>query len=207
MDEKQIESVSGNKDKQNTYRQLMGRYRKAISNEFYFEAMMIVYAALEDRFRSFLYYIGAIRNPADDGLNVSKTKRQLRIIYFGSEEFAKNKKLDINQISIKEKLIRCTIVWVISTEGKPEDKYLASLKEAYEGGIDIDGMLKTLDEIDAWRQYRNEVIHGLLNKNIDSLNCELAQKVEVGMRYVRYIDNQVKFLKRKDLIRKRNRLF
>lgn len=114
--------------------------------------------------------------------------------------------MDINQISVKEKLIRCTIEWVISAEVKPEDKYLGSLKDVYEGSIDMDGMLKTLDEIDKWRQYRNEVIHGLLNKNLDSLNRELAQKVEAGMTYVRYIDSQVKSLKRQDLIRKRNRI-
>lgn len=91
MEEKHIESVLGNNDKQNTYRKLMGRYKKAVSNEFYFEAMMIVYAALEDRFRSFLYYIGAIRNTTDEGLNVSKTKKHSEYYILAQKRLVKTR--------------------------------------------------------------------------------------------------------------------
>lgn len=86
--QKKIEIVKDNKDKQLTYQKQMGRYKKALDNKFYFEAMLIVYAMLEDRLHSFLYYIGAFRNANDRNLNVKKTKKQLRILYFGSEEAA-----------------------------------------------------------------------------------------------------------------------
>ena len=205
-DKKLIKAVNDRNDKKETYRQQMGKYKRAMSNGFYFEAMLITYAMIEDRMRSFLYYIGAFRREDDPNLNVSITKPLLRNLYYGSEENAKGKKLDINQISSKEHMIRVTLEWVAVQEGMPEEPYLAVLKKVYEGCLDIGGLLETLDDIAMWRKYRNEVIHGLLNKNLDSLNEELQEKVELGMQYARFIDAQVKALKKNDSIRKTMRI-
>ena len=49
--EKQIAAVKDNVEKQEAYRKQLGRYRRALNNEFYFEAMLIVYAMIEDRLR------------------------------------------------------------------------------------------------------------------------------------------------------------
>ena len=49
--EKQIAAVKDNAEKQEVYRKQLGRYRRALNNEFYFEAMLIVYAMIEDRLR------------------------------------------------------------------------------------------------------------------------------------------------------------
>ena len=205
-DKKLIKAVNDRNDKKETYRQQMGKYKRAMSNGFYFEAMLITYAMIEDRMRSFLYYIGAFRREDDQNLNVSITKPLLRNLYYGSEENAKGKKLDINQISSKEHMIRVTLEWVAVQEGVPEEPYLAVLKKEYEGCLDIGGLLETLDDIAMWRNYRNEVIHGLLNKNLDSLNEELQEQVELGMQYARFIDAQVKALKKNDSIRKTMRI-
>lgn len=204
--EKMIDVVKDNKDKQMTYRKQMGRYKKAMDNEFYFEAMLIVYAMLEDRLRSFLYYIGSFRNIEDKGLNVKKTKTHLRTLFFGSEAEAAGKRMDMNSISTKENLIRKTLEYVIACDHTPAEPYLQVLKQEYEGCVDMDGLLTVLDEIDAWRAYRNEVVHGLLNKNMDSLDLELAEMVEKGMSYARFVDSQVKALKRKNVIRKTLRI-
>jgi hypothetical protein len=87
-----------------------------LEHEFYFEAMLIVYAMMEDRMRSFLYHIGAFRQPDARRLNVSKTKGDLRRLYFGSDEAAENKKLTFDNISCKEKMIRATLNWAISSD-------------------------------------------------------------------------------------------
>ena len=79
---------------------------------------------------------------------------------------------------------------------------MAILKDQYESCLNMDSFLSTLDEINDWRDYRNEIIHGLLNKNVESINAELKEQVEKGMGYARFVDSQVKALKRKDLIRK-----
>lgn len=199
--EANIVPVDGNTGKQDTYRMQLGRYKKALEQGFYFEAMIIVYAMMEDRMRSFLYYIGAFRKPEDRKMNVTKTKGILRRLFYGSEEAAAGKKLDVNQISSKEYLIRATLRYVIDCEGTPEEAYLAVLKREYEGCLDLDGFLTTLDQIDEWRQYRNEIIHGLLNKNMTSLYADIREQVEAGMGYARFLDSQVKALKKKNRIR------
>lgn len=201
-----IKAVNDRNEKKETYRQQLGKYKRAVREGFYFEAMLITYAMIEDRLRSFLYYIGAFRREDDSKLNVEKTKTILRSLYFGSEEKAKGKKLDINQISSKEHMIRVTLEWVAMQEGVPESSYLAVLKKEYEGNLDIGGLLETLESVDKWRKYRNEVIHGLLNKNLDSLNEKLLEQVELGMKYARFIDSQVKALKKNDAIRKTMRI-
>ena len=196
-----IETVDNKKQKQEAYREQLGKYRKAFNHEFYFEALLIVYAMLEDRLRSFLYYIGAFHNVDDPRLNVKQTKTVLRRLYFGSDENAEGKILNLNQISGKEKLIRATVLWVKECKEMPEELYLSVLKKEYEKNIDMDGLLNTLSSIDDWREYRNEIIHGLLNKNKDSVNKDIKDQVEAGMKCARFIDNQVKALKKKNNIR------
>ena len=203
--EKQIAAVKDNAEKQEAYRKQLGRYRRALNNEFYFEAMLIVYAMIEDRLRSFLYYIGALHKADDPKLNVKQTKAILRRLYFGSDEAALGQKMKLGLISTKEKLIRNTLTWTLEYEGIPEETYLAVLKSAYEG-LDIGGLLATLDQIDDWRGYRNEIIHGLLNKNVTSVDAELKSKVETGMEYARFIDSQVKALKKKNVIRNKMKI-
>ena len=203
--EKQIAAVKDNTEKQEAYRKQLGRYRRALNNEFYFEAMLIVYAMIEDRLRSFLYYIGALRKADDPKLNVKQTKAILRRLYFGSDEDAFGQKMDLGQISTKEKLIRNTLTCALEYEGIPEETYLAVLKSEYEG-LDIGGLLTTLDQIDIWREYRNEIIHGLLNKNVTSVDAELKSKVEAGMEYARFIDSQVKALEKKNVIRNKMKI-
>ena len=203
--EKQIAAVKDNAEKQEAYRKQLGRYRRALNNEFYFEAMLIVYAMIEDRLRSFLYYIGALHKADDPKLNVKQTKAILRRLYFGSDEAALGQKMKLGLISTKEKLIRNTLTWTLEYEGIPEETYLAVLKSEYEG-LDIGGLLTTLGQIDVWREYRNEIIHGLLNKNVTSVDAELKSKVEAGMEYARFIDSQVKALKKKNAIRNKMKI-
>lgn len=57
MSKRMIKPVESNTDKAFTYRQMKGRYIKAISEQFYFETLMIDYAMIEDRLRSFIYLL------------------------------------------------------------------------------------------------------------------------------------------------------
>ena len=56
--------------------------------------------------------------------------------------------------------------------------------------------------MEKWCSYRNEVIHALMNKNIESVNAELAERVVEGMAIARYFDNLVKRIKTNSGIRK-----
>ena len=81
-----IKRVENNKNKGKTYSELIRKYNDAISNEFYGEAELIVYAFLEDRLRSFIYYSDLI-----DSFNSNRINENAEGIY--------GKDLDIKDIS------------------------------------------------------------------------------------------------------------
>ena len=62
MSERQIQPVQSNLEKESTYRKNMIRYNQAIRSGFYYEAIMIDYAMIEDRLRSTLYHMGLLAN-------------------------------------------------------------------------------------------------------------------------------------------------
>ena len=50
------------------------------------------------------------------------------------------------------------------------------------------------------------MIHALLNKSTESLMLELPQQAEHGMELARFMDNQVKKIKKGNYIRRRIKL-
>lgn len=200
---RKIEAVSNNRDKQRTYRENCAKYKKAIQEEFYFEAMLIAYAMLEDRLRSFLYHIGALANRQSTAVNCKKTKNQLREIVSVHKTDKENDSLGITNITGKIKIIRCTLGWAVNVEhGYEGDRYLITLKNQYEGNIDIHEALETLQELCEWLDYRNEIMHALLNKNIDSLRLDLKERTIQGMELARKIDGFVSQVKKRNYIRR-----
>ncbi len=94
-----IETTSTPKDKQRTYQNNMQRYNAAMKHGFYFEALLIDYAMLEDRTRAFLYHIGCLSN-REDRKPCKKTKASL--LFCLQETAGQDKKaLRLNMISGK----------------------------------------------------------------------------------------------------------
>ena len=60
MSKPKIKPVEDNKSKSKTYAALMSNYKKAIEEEYYGEAELIVYAYMEDQLKAFLYYSHAL---------------------------------------------------------------------------------------------------------------------------------------------------
>ena len=199
MDNHLIRPVANNSDKAYTYGKMKGRYKKAMAEHFYFEAVMIDYAVLEDRLRSFLYHIGALTNRTSQKLDQKNTKQFLLGLY--NEQYHKNKKgLSISGISTKYDLIRAVLEWVNTAEGV-EDKYARTLKHACES-LDLDDVFHCLDEIEAWCKYRNELIHGLMNKDLMSLYAEIGDKAKEGMELAVRVDAYVDTVSKRNTIRK-----
>ena len=202
MPQQNVKTILNNKDKQNTYKHLLGKYRKAVNSECYFEALLIVYAMLEDRLRSMIYHSGGLTNRSAKSFckkgGVDTTIRDLIRDYIADNE---DDSLGLSTIKNKMKIIRCLTKWSSETEKQYDDEYILLLKAQYES-IDAYELLEQLEQLRVWLDYRNEIIHGLLNKNMDSLYSELYIRVEDGMKMARYFDSQCKVLKKNNKIRR-----
>lgn len=207
MAQRKIQPVSDNSDKQRTYAANLKKYKTAMEHEFYFEAMLIVYAMMEDRMRSFLYHLGALKTRESYKIDNPAAKDFLGKIVAENRTGEKSTALGIGSISGKRKIIRCLLEWAAYTEETPgKESYPGIVKDRLEGAVDIGGVMECLNGIADWCDYRNEVIHALLNKNMDSLNNELAGQVRNGMAMARYLDSQVASLKKGNVIRKKLKL-
>lgn len=59
-----------------------------------------------------------------------------------------------------------------------------------------------MTEIEAWCNYRNAVVHDLMDKSVVSLNAHLAEQAELGYKLFRRLDNIVGWVDRKHISRK-----
>ena len=196
-----IQPIADNQDKQRTYRVQLGKYNQAMRYGFYIQAIMIDYAMIEDRLRSLLYHMGFLSNRT--ARNVWKTtKPHLNEIVSEYKTAKENTSLGITKMRGKSKLIRCVMMWTAYSEvGAKDDKFLTALRSRCEG-MDVDAVLTALDDISKWCGYRNELVHALMNKNLDSLDAELQEKAEQGLKLARFLDAQGKILKTGNKIRR-----
>ena len=197
MVDRLIQPVADNIDKQRTYRDMLGRHNLAMKYGFFLEAILIDYAMMEDRLRSLIFYIGGLQNRDDLSIK-GKAKKYLKRMVL---DYNPKGNLGIKTISGKRQIIRAVLNWEESSYSTDDDKYLKALRSDIEK-LDIGGLLDTLAEIEAWCDYRNECIHSVMNKNMDSLKSGIAQKAEEGMIYGRFLDAQVKLLKGRKQTRK-----
>lgn len=196
-DSHQIESVQNNYEKYLTYRDQMGRYKRAIKGGFYFEALLIDYAMLEDRLLTFLYYIGAVDTTFSDITIPAGTSGFFEQLY--------GKRLDKNLRNIGEKIkvIRKVLNWAETDEYfDPHQKYQITLNKQCRAQLDIPEFLAKLDEIDKWKDYRNQVIHALMKKKSSSVSEQNREKSLEGMELARYIDRQITKIKKGGYIRR-----
>lgn len=196
-----IAPVGNTTEKYETYRTLMGRYSQAIKHKFYFEAMLIDYALLEDRLRSWLFHFGII--PERNSMKISKiAKNELSYIVDANRANKRANGLAYKNISSKIDIIRALVIWAKETDGLDvNSKYLKAIKNQLES-VDGQEVLETLDAIDFWRDYRNEVVHSLMNKNILCISETLAKQAVAGKEYAAILDKNLKILKKGNMIRR-----
>lgn len=203
MSDRIITPVENNLEKYYTYREYISRYNRAIKEAFYFEALLIDYAMLEDRLRSFLYHMGALKNRKSTGIDCQKTKPLLKQLVHDYTEKDETKNLGISSITGKIRVIRCTALWASTVSNiNKDDKYGFILKSRMEG-INSEWLLEILTSIQEWCKYRNEIIHCLLNKKIESVSLNLSEQAEKGFSLARELDAVLREFKKGNAIRKR----
>ena len=191
------ESKTGS-DKQETYRTLLSRHKLAMKHGFYFEALLIDYAMLEDRLVAFLWAAGVFNDADKFGLGNRRNKSQLRQLY--NEYKGTDKTPILRNISAKIDMMLVLIDFA-EQDYCEDDRYLSSLHKGLRE-LDLETLKGALLALDTWREYRNEVIHGAMTKNVYSLNDKLEENAVAGLAYARTIDNESKKLKRRTYIRR-----
>lgn len=202
MKEQKINPVESNEDKALTYAQQKGRYKQAMKMGFFYEAIVIDYALMEDRLRSFLYHAGILKLRTSDKIDCSDAdKKVMKKIYCDYCRKGDAKLPQIKNISGKRDIISAIILWASTTTDVPENIYFKALKNQCES-LDIQEMRDVFDAIKNWCSYRDEIIHALMNKNLISLQSELEEKAEEGMELANKLDTFVREMKKGNKVRK-----
>ena len=198
--EPKIGFVDGNKEKQLTYAEQKKRYSLAMKYGFYYEAILIDYALLEDRLKAILYHLGMIAERTNDKI-WSKNKPFVKKVV--SDELGEDnaKRLILKNITTKINIIRSIIKWVSESENQETEKRFAVLRNQCES-LDASLLLDTLEKIDEWCKWRNEIIHGLMHKKADIVEGVVPKLAESGMEYVLILDAQERIIKKGNRIRK-----
>lgn len=174
-------------EKYNTYRNIIEKYNKAIENGFYFEAIFIGYALIDDRLKSFIYHLNLIDVYRGRKSNNLQLDNELKIIL----------KYDKDSINIRNISTKIFIIKKILAHLKNNEKrysYEDMFKQL--DNLNINEVLKKLKEIQNWSEYRNELVHALMNKDNETLNKIVIEKAKLVESYFRYIDKQVTILKK-----------
>ena len=201
-EKRQFTPVQSRVEKYQTYRECMGRYSRAMRSGFFFEALLIDYAMIEDRLRSFLWHAGAFNRWEDKTAFCKKAaSRELKALVEANWPGCP-KAISLDKLSHKIGAVRAIAVWSSETPRNPDDSaYLNALRGQCES-LDAAALLSALRRLEDWSKARNEIIHSLLNKQthdvaerIESLACQ-------GMELARELDGQVAILKRGERVRK-----
>ena len=202
MAERKIQPVQNNVEKQQTYQRMLSKYRQAMDQGFFCEALMIDYAMIEDRLRSMLYHMGFIADRSKLAI-WKKARPSLQAIVNEYKRDNEDDTLGTTSLSSKIKIVRSVCLWVANTEGGYQNNvHLTVLKTQLEG-LDLANVFQVLDEVDCWKVYRNEVVHAMMNKNNLHLEESLRPYVEEGMRLARSLDNIEKGIKARNRIRRK----
>lgn len=189
-----IQKVTDNKEKGVSYKENFKRYNKAKASEFYLECLWILYAMIEDRTSSFLYYIGFTSEKNRSSVTgTKKIKKEIREIC-GMEQ--PNAKYKFDTISGKLTRIKELLVWS-KMEHETLSDYQQTLEKALRPVADSLEFANALNYLESeWRDKRNQLTHSLFNKNPDAVLAELLPLVENGYAAARQLDAGIREIKK-----------
>ena len=196
-------TVSDNDGRREAYKISVERYNKAMREGFYYEALLIDYALVEDRLRSWLYHIGVIANRSDRKAyratrpHIVDMVRQRKGLSADSEV-----RLSLMAMNGKKEIVEATLAWhEARAEPSADNLYLTALWRLYDRALDCASARDALGRLSDWCKRRNEVVHGLLNKDLALLEPQLLPLCEEGIALFREMDGYVRQVSRGDSVR------
>ena len=175
-----IKPVDDNKGKCKTYRMLLSKYNESMENGYYGEAELIVYAFLEDRLRSLIYYFGAL-----DNRNALIVNDDMAVLMGDN--------VSIKNISVKIRIIRKLLSLV--SDKTIESDFADDVRKIVRHALQVSEVKKILKQIENWCDFRNQIIHALFNKDMDDLRAKYEEHVKEGYFLGRCIDRYVDAVK------------
>ena len=164
-----IETIEDGKEKAGVYSYQMKRYELAIQHEFYFEAIVISYAMIEDRLLAFLHYAGVIdrrictqNNQVKQKIRVcEQAKKQINILLKNKESYTMN----LDSISSKIRIINA----LMKLPEENNDPYLNLVLAQIDKTIDREKFKTLFKELKTWLKPRDQIIHALMNKRTNDV--------------------------------------
>lgn len=199
-----IEPVKNHEEKRITYKTHMERYNRAVEEEFYFEAILIDYACLEDRLRYMLYHMGLIFSERDHKIAQRKSDRvkTFENIFLAYRSDPKCR-FGISTAQSKRELVYAVSKFILANQDSADKGNMNSTEKVLLEALDDENQcLKIIDlmgRIEKWCDYRNEIIHALMNKRMESLEADVANKAVQGYDLFRELDKYVSWVKRKNI--------
>ncbi len=205
-----MENVKNNMEKYYNYTAQIKKYRKAMELGFYYEAIFISYAMMEDRLMSFLDKAGVVTLK-----NVKLAKRSAPFV-----RYMLNKKSVVirnitTKMEITEQLMKLTYEQAEALEKRYEEEnktnkmngFLLDLYMDIDEKIDRQEVLKHFVSMRSWLDKRNALIHGLANKRSDNyFNDEVQKIAEESEAIWRFIDDNLVKKMRSSKLRKKYRI-
>jgi len=102
--------VTNNQEKANAYKTQMARFKLARDQGFYYEAIFILYAMMEDRLSSFLLHAGVSNNKCNELTRNIEVRQSLESII----NVAADKQIKLLKIGIKAEIIQKLLTWAAS---------------------------------------------------------------------------------------------
>ena len=194
-----IKQVNNNFEKYLSIKDINERYNKAYKYEFYYECLWLNYALIEDRTKALFYHIGFLNKNRDGVHSNSKIKVTIRKLLKINKE---NCRYNFNKMFYKLDYISKLIEWVKSDE-EATSEYEKELKKVLNKYILNDEFINTINYLNTdWRDIRNELAHGLCNKEIEAVSLELKDLVENGYNSFIVINRTVSGIKRNNIRKK-----
>ena len=196
MKEVKITAAANGEEKRNSYAIAKVNYKRAISGGFYGEALLIDYAIIEDRLKSLLYYSGAMIEKNDPKVEIDNPDFISAYSLTTDDDESGNSTdvISVRDISKKIIIIECMLKKLEKYSG--DDEYYLLMKRAMGSDEIIKTFRTKISKLKKeWLPCRNEIIHGLVNKNVGDLYEKYQNICDRGMEYADYFDNRIRAFK------------
>ena len=198
MRKPEIRISADNMEKHNTYQELTKKRNNSLKKENYVEVVTYSYAMIEDRLLSFLHHLYVIdryKFKLEDLVSP-----HLASVMRKNSEIESEYKPRIKNISTKITIIKALYNY------KGTDLILSKINNHIKDILDVKQLQNDIGRLNKWLNYRNEITHGLFNKNLEDLNSKLKSIAKEGIylsgRFDYYSDLLKGNINKKESLRK-----